>query len=121
MPKLLLNLRNVPDDEADEVRALLTEKKIAFYETEPSFWGVSGGGIWINNDEDVAAAKALMAEYQLRRRTRARAEYRAAQHAGTAATLWDSVRANPLRALVLVLGAVFFVAVLLAPFVRLMG
>lgn len=121
MPKLLLNLRNVPEDEADEVRALLAEQKIAFYETEPSFWGVSGGGIWINNDEDVAAAEKLMTEYQLRRRTRARAEYRAAKHAGTATTLWDSVRENPLRALVVLLGVVFFVAVLFAPFVMLTG
>lgn len=121
MPKLLLNLRNVPDDEADEVRALLAEQQIAFYETEPNFWGVSGGGIWITRDEDVAAAKELMAEYQLRRRTRARAEHRAAEHAGTATTLWASVRDNPLRALVVVLGVVFFVAVLLAPFVMLTG
>lgn len=121
MPKLLLNLRDVPDDEADEVRALLAEQKIAFYETEPNFWGVSGGGIWIKRDEDVAAAKELLAEYQLRRRARARAEYRAAEHAGTATTLWASVRENPLRALVVVLGLVFFVALLLAPFVMLAG
>jgi hypothetical protein len=33
MAKLLLNLRNVPDDEADDVRALLDEHDIAYYET----------------------------------------------------------------------------------------
>ncbi|MGH8025314.1 MAG: DUF6164 family protein, partial [Pseudoxanthomonas sp.] len=35
MAKLLLNLRNVPDDEADEVRAWLTESGMDFYETQP--------------------------------------------------------------------------------------
>ncbi|MCX7041690.1 MAG: DUF6164 family protein, partial [Gammaproteobacteria bacterium] len=32
MSKLLLNLRNVPDDEADDVRALLDAHGIAYYE-----------------------------------------------------------------------------------------
>jgi hypothetical protein len=30
MAKLLLNLRNVPDDEADDVRAMLDTARIAF-------------------------------------------------------------------------------------------
>ncbi|WP_234410047.1 DUF6164 family protein, partial [Xanthomonas fragariae] len=30
MAKLLLNLRNVPDDEADEVRALMREHLVGF-------------------------------------------------------------------------------------------
>ncbi|MFO7288296.1 MAG: DUF6164 family protein, partial [Gammaproteobacteria bacterium] len=52
MAKLLLNLRGVPDDEADEIRALLEEHGIAFYETPPSRWGVSAGGIWLRRRED---------------------------------------------------------------------
>ena len=32
----LLNLRHVPDDEADDVRAMLDDNRIAFYETKPS-------------------------------------------------------------------------------------
>ena len=43
MTTLLLNLRQVPDDEAEEVRALLNEHRIAFYETTPSLWGISPG------------------------------------------------------------------------------
>ena len=33
MAKLLLNLRMVPDDEAEDVRAFLREHAIAFHET----------------------------------------------------------------------------------------
>lgn len=35
MAKLLLNLRNVPDDEADDVRAMLEAHGIAFYGALP--------------------------------------------------------------------------------------
>jgi hypothetical protein len=75
MAKLLLNLRYVPDDEADEVRALLEAHEIEYYETTPSMWGVSAGGIWVRHDRDTAAAARLMADYQERRRARARGEY----------------------------------------------
>ena len=47
MSKLLLNLRDVPDDEADDVRRFLDSGGIDYYETRPSLWGISGGGIWI--------------------------------------------------------------------------
>ena len=47
MSKLLLNLRGVPDDEADDVRRFLDSGGIGYYETQPTLWGVSFGGIWI--------------------------------------------------------------------------
>jgi hypothetical protein len=119
MPKLLLNLRGVPDDESAEIRALLDEQRIAYYETEPSRWGVSAGGIWIRHQEDVAKAERLMVEYQIRRRAAARAEHDAARRAGTAQTLWASLRREPLRALALVLGVAFLVALLALPFLML--
>jgi hypothetical protein len=46
MSKLLLNLRGVPDDEADDVRRFLGSRGISYYETPPSRWGTAGG-IWI--------------------------------------------------------------------------
>jgi hypothetical protein len=119
MAKLLLNLRDVPDDEADEVRALLTRREIPFYETQPSFWGVSAGGIWIKRDEDAAAAAGLMAEYQHERRSRARMEYEAAKRAGAATTTWRALRENPLRTIVVLLGIVIIVALTALPFVML--
>lgn len=119
MAKLLLNLRHVPDDEADEVRALLTRRSIPFYETEPNIWGVSAGGIWIERDEDAAAARELIAEYQNERRTRARAEYEAAKRTGSAMTTWSALRENPLRAIVVLLGIAIVVGLMALPFVML--
>jgi hypothetical protein len=119
MPKLLLNLRHVPDDEAEDLRELLEERQIEFYETKPSRWGVSAGGIWIKHGQDVEQARRLMEEYQLRRLTSARAEFDTAKREGTAKTLWDSVRENPLPAIGLLIGIAFLVAVMALPFLLL--
>jgi hypothetical protein len=117
MAKLLLNMRLVPDDEAADVRAMLDEARIPWYETEPSRWGISHGGIWVRDDEDVDRAKALMAGYQATRRERARAERAAALRDGTAETFADVLRREPLRVLLAVLGIAAALAVLaLVPF-----
>ena len=76
MTTLLLNLRQVPDDEAEEVRTLLNEQQIPFYETTPSLWGISSGGIWLTNPTDRERAKALMEDYQQQRTRRERGTLR---------------------------------------------
>lgn len=112
MSRLLLNLRNVMEDEADDVRAFLDAHDIAYYETTPSRWGISFGGIWLSNDADLVEAKRLMADYQQQRQTRVRAEHAQAVRDGTAETFTDLVRADPLRvalniiAILLLLGLV---------------
>lgn len=37
--KILFRLSGVPDDEADDVRMLLTDNAIDFYETSAGNWG----------------------------------------------------------------------------------
>jgi hypothetical protein len=118
MSKLLLNLRNVPDDEADDVRSFLTSAGIGYYETPPNRWGISGC-IWIKDDADIAEAKQLMAAYQSERQMRARAERADAARNGTAKTFADVVRTQPLLvaltaiAVVLLLGLTALPVILL--------
>lgn len=50
MSKLLFKLRGVPDDEADEIRALLAEKQIEYYETSAGNWGISLPALWLQDD-----------------------------------------------------------------------
>ena len=119
MSKLLLNLRNVPDDEADDVRAMLDAHGIAFYETTPSMWGISAGGIWVNDDAAIVVAKRLMAEYQGRRQSTARAEYAAARQAGTAETFWSVLRAEPGRVALTLLAILFLLGLVALPIVLL--
>lgn len=119
MSKLLFDLRNVPDDEADEVRVLLDAHEIAFYETKPAAWGLFGGGIWVTDDEAIGQAKSLLADYQLQRQEKARAAYAAAKRDGTAETFWTTVRREPRNALVLLLSILFVAALTVLPFLLL--
>ena len=64
MPKLLLNLRLATDDEAAETRELLDQHQVDWYETQPGFWGISAGGIWLRDLERAAEVKALLKQYQ---------------------------------------------------------
>ena len=120
MSKLLLNLRMVLEDEADDVRALLDAHRIEYYETQPSRWGISYGGIWVTHDEDLVQAKALMADYQAQRRSRAREERATALREGTADTFASVLRRDPVRvgltllAILALLGLVALVPLLLA-------
>lgn len=119
MSKLLFDLRNVPDEEADEVRELLTAHALDFFETKPLGWGLFGGGIWITDDLSLGTAKALLAQYQLQRQATAQARYAAAKREGTEETLLTTLRREPGNALILIFTILFVVALTVLPFVLL--
>jgi hypothetical protein len=103
MSKLLLNLRMVLEDETEDLRAMLKLHAIEFYETQPSRWGISHGGIWVTHDEDIVRAKGLMSDYQTQRGKRVREERAAAIRDGTAETFTSIVRRDPIRVVLTVL------------------
>jgi len=121
MSKLLLNLRNVPDDEADDVRAMLDAHRIAFYETPPSGWGLFAGGIFVKDNADIVEAKRLMAEYQAQRSARVRAEYAAARRNGTAETFRSVLREQPLRVVLTILAIICLLGLVALPVILLRG
>lgn len=104
MATLLLNLRDVPEDEADEVRALLDQHGIDWYETQPSRWGISGGGIWTRHADQVDAAREQLAIYQQQRAARARAQHEVDRREGRVETPWQLIRRQPVRALLALAG-----------------
>lgn len=114
MAKLLLNLRNVPADEADEVRAWLAGSGMDFYETQPSPWGISSGGIWLRNDGDIERGRAMMADYQAQRGQRARSERAIAERDGSAETFASLLRQRPLYVLSMLAAIIAIVALTLA-------
>lgn len=121
MAKLFLNLRNVDDDEADDVRAMLDTARIAYYETPPSAFGISAGGIFVKDDADIVEAKRLMANYQAQRRTRVRAQYEASIRDGTAPTFWTVLRSEPRRVVLTVLAIVALLGLVALPALLLRG
>ena len=121
MAVLLMNLRGVPDDEADQVRALLRQRGIEFFETPPSRWLVSAGAIWISDDDDAPRARELLAEYQHRRRADARADYERRRREGSLEGLGSRLRREPLRLLLYLAGAAVVLYLSLMPFLELGG
>ncbi|HDZ08800.1 DUF6164 family protein [Pseudohongiella sp.] len=95
MAKLLFRLRNVPEDEAAEVRELLATHDVSFYETSAGNWGISMPGLWLHHDADYPEARALLDDYQHQRLQRMRAQYLADRAAGTADTMLTQLRREP--------------------------
>lgn len=116
MPRLLLNLRHVPDDEAEEVRALLDDRHIGYYETPPSRWGISMGGIWVRDTDQAELAKRLLDEYQLTRARRAREDYDQRRRTGTAETLAGRFRRDPVRSVLFTAIALALLCFIIYPF-----
>lgn len=87
----------MPDDEAEDVRALLRAGEIDFYESAAGNWGISAPAVWLNDERQFAQARALIDEYQRERFLRVREEYEQQQREGRNRTILDVIRENPLR------------------------
>tara|TARA_R110002073_G_scaffold130695_5_gene277372 strand:+ start:256 stop:621 length:366 start_codon:yes stop_codon:yes gene_type:complete len=107
MAKILFRLNGVSDEEADEVRELLINNEIDFYETLPGNWGVSIPAIWLRDEDQFQEARLLLDEYQAARVIRVRQEYAQMKQAGKNKTFIDSFKENPVQLL-----AYFFVVLL---------
>ena len=118
MAAKLFTLRNVPEDEAADVRELLQEHAIAFYETKAGRWGVSEPAIWLYDRAELDEANALIATYQQQRAARSRAAYQQLKREGRQLTLAGKIRQNPLQFMLLLIMALFILYVSLAPFVH---
>jgi hypothetical protein len=115
MPKLLLNLRHVPDDECEEVLALMDEHRIEVYQTPPGPFGITAGGIWLRQESDFARARKLLDEYQTERARSARAEWEQARREGRAETLWQAIRRRPGKTLFFLGLGLFILMIFFAP------
>lgn len=99
MASLLFRLNNVPDDEADEVRQLLSEHNFDTYETTAGRWHISVAAIWLRDDSRLAEARAVLADYQAQRADQARARHAEQVARGEQMTFNRKLRAEPLRVL----------------------
>ncbi|MDX1634166.1 MAG: DUF6164 family protein [Marinobacter sp.] len=119
MPHHLMNLRHVPDDEADEIRALFEEHDVPYYETPVSRWGISMGGFWVHDADEAERARNLLAAYQAERQARQRAAYEEAVRRGEAGGHWQRWRRRPVTMLATCLAIVLILGLALAPFLTL--
>lgn len=118
MPYHLMNLRHVPDDEADEIRALFDAHDVRFYETPPSRWGISMGGFWVHDTDEANRAKALLHEYQRQRMESQREAYEARRLSGESGGVWQMLRHKPVRTLAACVAILVIMGLSLLPFIR---
>lgn len=97
MSVLFFRLSGVPHDEADEVRQLLNQHQIEFYETSAGNWGVSMPAIWLHNAEDLDLAQPLLDSYQQQRAITQRQIYLQAKRDGTHPRFWQHNAAKPVH------------------------
>lgn len=119
MTNHLMNLRHVPDDEADEIRELFEAHDVPYYETPPSRWGISMGGFWVHDDGEARRARALLENYQRERWQRQREAYEQDLAAGRVGGFWQRLRRKPATTFFACLAIVVILALSIAPFVTL--
>ncbi len=111
MSKLVFNLKSVPYDEAEDVKSLLTEHNISFFESPPGNWGISVHALWLKDDAQEGLAKRLIAEYQLERSERMKRDRQERIDNGEVETFVQSIVRRPVQffaSLVIILVILYF-------------
>ncbi len=116
MARLLFKLAQVPDDEAQDIRALLDEHQISYYETDAGFFRVGLDAIWLHDSSQLNTAKQLLQDYQQKRYQSQRELFSQSQEKGEVETLWQRISHQPIRFLAAILAVVFVLTLTLVPF-----
>ena len=119
MANIFFRLRNVPDDEADEVRQLLDDHSIPWYETSAGRWGISFPAIWLSDDRDQKRARQLLDAYQATRVQTQREELAERLQRGEQATILSQFLQKPLRTILAIIVILVVVYLSVTPFLSL--
>lgn len=120
MARLLFKLAQVPDDEAQDIRALLDEHQITYYETDAGFFRVGLDAIWLADGTQEERAWELIREYQAERVIRQQQNYAQLVEAGQVPSVWQHFCAQPTRFIASAIAIVFVAGLTLIPFVMLL-
>jgi hypothetical protein len=119
MSVLLFRLRNVSEGEAEDIRELLNENELAFYETSAGNWGISTAAIWLKNNDQLEGAKILIEKYQTERGISQRRNYEELKKSGDHKTLLNAFTENPFRFIAYLIFVGFIIYVSTKPFLTL--
>lgn len=120
MARLLFKLAQVPADEAAEIRALLNEHQIRYYETDAGFFRVGLDAIWLADGDQEEQARELIRNYQAERLVRQQQNYAELVEAGQVPSVWQHFCAQPIRFIASAIAIVFVAGLTLLPFVMLL-
>lgn len=116
MATLLYRLNDVPEDEADDIRQLLNEKGLEYYETHGGFFGLGVAAIWLTNDNQLLLAKAVIDEYQANRAIIQRQHYDELRANGEILGFGQAILQHPFRFVGIILLVCFVLLLTLLPF-----
>lgn len=108
MAKLLFRLNGVEEDEADEVRALLNEADLDYYETDAGRWRISVAAIWLKDEAEFERARQLIEQHQRERQARIRQQ--------PIQSFWQRSKERPMDLFFALLAMIFVVGLMLWPF-----
>ncbi len=118
MSNLVFKLNSVPDDEANEIRQLLDEAEIPFYETDSGRWGLGFAAIWMKDNERLENAKDLIQDYQMARYQRVTEEHQKQAESGDKISRTEFFLTAPIKFSVLIIFAGFLAYFTVIPFFK---
>jgi Family of unknown function (DUF6164) len=99
MAFLFFRLNGVPQDEADDIRQLLDNHQIDYYETDGGNWGMSMPAIWLHTEEDMEKIQPLYDEYQRDRTESQRELYQQQKYQNRHKGFFNRHKQHPFRLL----------------------
>ena len=118
MAKLIFRLKSVSSDEADDIKNLLTENNIDFYESPPGNWEISMHALWLKDEAQYSQAKQLIDEYQVKRSQRVRLETQQKIAQGEYETFIQRLFNKPIQLLITLAIILFILYFSIMPFLE---
>ena len=114
-------MRFVPEDEAQDVRELLSAYSIPWYETSAGRWGMSFPALWVRENEDLPRARELLTVYQDERKNRIRDEHQQRAARGETETVLSRFLERPVYAVAIISVIAIIMYFSITPFFSLIG
>ena len=118
MSVLLFRLNGVPDDEAEDIRRLLENNDLHYYETSAGKWGISTAAIWLMDEGQLQKAQTLIGEYEKNRTLRIRKEFEQLKYEGKTETIFSKFISNPVQFIFYLAIIVLIAYVSIKPFIN---
>ncbi len=118
MSILLYRLNDASFDETEEIRELLENNNIDFYETSSGRWGFSVAAIWLVDKTQLTQAEQLVQQYQSDRVIRIRAEYQQLKAEGKVETIFDRLKKHTTLFILTFLIILFIAYFSIKPFIN---
>lgn len=118
MSKLLIKLNTVPADEANEIRSLLSDNQINYYETQSGTFGIGIAAIWLQDESDTEQAQLLLKNYAAERQASMQKAYQDALANNEQETFLKKLIREPIKiiAYCVVIGFVIYISI--HPFIQ---